>query len=102
MECAVCKAGVDDFHLESSSENTSSHAAPQAKWSAPESSNVLLPSAFDNNPFVVHSPPMFERVQMTSTPVMDDSLVPKSKEPLVLRIDNVPWVGLSHTFLIEG
>jgi hypothetical protein len=101
MECAVCKAGVDDFNLKSLPENSTPHSVSQINRSLIETSGALLPSAFDNNPFVVQSPPIFERAQRTSTPLMDDLFIARPKEPPVLRIDNVPWVGQSYILLTE-
>jgi hypothetical protein len=96
MECAVCKAGVENFHLKSASECSSPITPARPKFSGVETANVLLPSAFDINPFLVQEPQFFGRIQGTSTPIAFDSQsLPRVKEAIVLRIDNVPWVRRS-------
>ena len=85
MQCAVCKANVENFHLKSFS---AKEATPHpAKTDIMDS---LLPSAFDINPFFV--PPTNPAIPRSSTPVGFVSPVARGKDLVVLRIDNVPWV----------
>ena len=85
MQCAVCKANVGDFRLKSF--NTKEAAPRPAKTDITES---LLPSAFDINPFFV--PPANPTIPRSSTPVGFAGPTTRGKDPVVLRIDNVPWV----------
>ena len=85
MQCAVCKANVGDFRLKSFN---AKEAAPRpVKTDILES---LLPSAFDVNPFFV--PPTNATIPRSSTPVEFAGPTVRGKDPVVLRIDNVPWV----------
>jgi hypothetical protein len=90
LECAVCRAAVANFHLKSSSVNSSPAPTLRAKFLNADTKTALLPSAFDVNPFYV--PQFSERMQRTSTPITYES------QPVVLRIDNVPWVGTGDQF----
>lgn len=90
MQCAVCKANVENFHLKSF--NIKEMVPRSAKADVADG---LLPSAFDVNPFLV--PPTNPAVPRSSTPVGFASPVARGKDPLVLRIDNVPWVRLDST-----
>ena len=85
MQCAVCKANVGDFRLKSF--NTKEAAPRPPKTDITES---LLPSAFDINPFFV--PPTNPAIPRSSTPVGFAGPTARGKDPVVLRIDNVPWV----------
>ena len=87
MQCAVCNANVENFHLKSfnAKEATSRSIKPDVAES-------LLPSAFDVNPFLV--PPTNPALPRSSTPVGFASPIARSRDSLVLRIDNVPWVRL--------
>ena len=95
MQCAVCKANVENFHLKSFNANET--LPRSAKTDVTDS---LLPSAFDVNPFLV--PPTNPVIPRSSTPVRFATPAARGKDPLVLRIDNVPWVRLNSTdsFLI--
>ncbi|KAF9652286.1 hypothetical protein BDM02DRAFT_3089366 [Thelephora ganbajun] len=84
MQCAVCKANVENFHLKSFN---AKEATPRpAKTDIMDS---LLPSAFDVNPFFV--PPTNPAIPRSSTPVGFVSPTARGKDSVVLRIDNVPW-----------
>jgi hypothetical protein len=87
MQCAVCKANVENFHLKSF--NTKEAIPRSVKMDVVDS---LLPSAFDVNPFLV--PPTNPAIPRSSTPVGFTSSTTRGKDSVVLRIDNVPWVCL--------
>ena len=85
MQCAVCTANVEDFHLKSF--NTKEAISRSVKSDVMDS---LLPSAFDVNPFLV--PPTNLAIPRSSTPVGFAGPAARGKDSVVLRIDNVPWV----------
>ncbi|OCH93331.1 hypothetical protein OBBRIDRAFT_725078 [Obba rivulosa] len=111
MECAVCKAKVDDFRLR----KTTAAAVPTVEdaktfLSAADSGAYmdevgfdsgicLLPSAFDGNVSIdmagFDHAEFFDRAQGASTPVAGAragrAAYPNRDERVVLRIDNVPW-----------
>ena len=89
MQCAVCNANVENFHLKSFN---AKETAPRAAKT--DVTDGLLPSAFDINPFLVPTNPAIPR---SSTPVGFTGSATRGKDLLVLRIDNVPWVCLSWT-----
>ncbi|EMD31900.1 hypothetical protein CERSUDRAFT_119204 [Gelatoporia subvermispora B] len=113
MECAVCKAKVDDFQLRKSSFPAGAAATEVAKPFQPsvdqgafmddagfDSGISLLPSAFDGNMCIDMSgfgdpAEFFDRAQGASTPVAGvrarRSFGSTPDESVVLRIDNVPW-----------
>lgn len=90
MQCAVCKANVENFHLKSF--NTKETTARLVKTDVTDS---LLPSAFDVNPFLV--PPINPTIPRSSTPLGLTSSTARAKDSVVLRIDNVPWVCFNQT-----
>ena len=85
MQCAVCKANVENFHLKSFSAKE-----PTPRPVKTDLTDSLLPSAFDINPFFV--PPTNPAIPRSSTPVGFASPTARGKDLVVLRIDNVPWV----------
>ena len=85
MQCAVCKANVENFHLKSFNVKEAVPRSAQAN-----ATDSLLPSAFDVNPFLV--PPTNLAVPRSSTPVGFTCPTARGRDPPVLRIDNVPWV----------
>jgi len=88
MQCAVCKANVENFHLKSF--NAKEVTPRPVKTDMADS---LLPSVFDVNPFFV--PPTNPVIPRSSTPVGFSSPTARGKDLVVLRIDNVPWVCLN-------
>jgi len=87
MQCAVCKANVENFHLKSFNTKETSTRFVKA-----ELTDSLLPSAFDVNPFLV--PPTNPAIPRSSTPLGFTSSTTRPKDSVVLRIDNVPSVSL--------
>ena len=98
MECAVCKAKVNDFKLQKLC------VPPEPVMNAPMYAQEHGGSAFDTVPDDI---PMsldtgfqdfIDRAQGSSTPVPDVrgprklSSQSRASERVVLRIDNVPWV----------
>ena len=116
MECAMCHAKVDDFTLCKNDSEISAPAPSESKlqriieecneFEEFDSGIGLLPSAFGGSTIgdfgVFEEDELFmERAQGASTPVGDsrssfNSI--RSPERIVLRIDNVPWVGQSARF----
>jgi len=94
MQCAVCKINVENFHLKSF--NAKETAPRPVKADGMDS---LLPSAFDVNPFLVT--PTNPAIPRSSTPVGFPTPTARGKDPVVLRIDNVPWVCLSWADLFS-
>jgi hypothetical protein len=106
MRCSVCNNAVDDFKLQTFAGGIGG-GSPPAQAAAPTTStppsnrrSSLLPSAFDQSlddslggvsPF-----PLFGEVQAASSPFGSrrvSGVIPG--ENIVLRIDNVPWVGVT-------
>lgn len=101
MECAVCKAKVNDFKLQKS---FMSLEASQKPATLPQENNngALANSVTDlPMPLDVCFQEFIDRAQGSSTPVLGSRPVRKSSshsgriESAVLRIDNVPWVRCS-------
>ncbi|KZT10477.1 uncharacterized protein LAESUDRAFT_644997 [Laetiporus sulphureus 93-53] len=112
MECAVCKAKVDNFQLHKSPPDTGgidhnggphrsgSNVHDNRAYNGPDvfrSDMNLLPSAFDNanvGAFAIYDEFM-DRAQGASTPIAGARPAHRSntkqEERFVLRIDNVPW-----------
>lgn len=91
MECAVCKSKVDDFKLSKVDSNFSCAPAPARMDIDDDSSNdsFCIPSDGGFQDF-------FDRAQGASTPVPRSRTTDRGstvEERVVLRIDNVPWVG---------
>jgi hypothetical protein len=124
MECAVCKAGVQNFHLQGPTDFSRSTSGSNPNDSirdtdmtgksfldsliSPTSSPVrkgpsaagahvgLLPSAFECPGIsVADGGDFFDGARGVSTPVPGRQQSGTGKECVVLRIDNVPWVRLS-------
>ncbi|KAI0938770.1 hypothetical protein AcV5_000379 [Taiwanofungus camphoratus] len=116
MECAVCKAKVDNFQLCKSPPTASERqcikrfqsndptTAGQHAYSnvdGTDNSNALLPSAFENSLSLGaevefgDQDDFMDRAQGSSTPIAATRTGHhgdgKSEERAVLRIDNVPW-----------
>lgn len=96
MECAVCNVKVDDFKLQN-------YKGPSSGTSLPapvpmDLSGDVYNSSFSFAPGVLESSfaDFVDRAQGASTPVAGspDRRSGKSDERAVLRIDNVPWVGV--------
>ncbi|KZT28124.1 hypothetical protein NEOLEDRAFT_1161300 [Neolentinus lepideus HHB14362 ss-1] len=81
MQCAVCKTGVDNFHLRNVPVNGSG-SGPASRASPKLKEDSFFSNAFDDAGL------FFDRFQGASTPVEE---VSRSGEYPVLRIDNVPW-----------
>ena len=96
MQCAVCKAKVDDFKIHKP--GTFPQASPQ-KENVPEvdSQNIYdaYKESFGHPQGVVDDgfEDFLDRAQGASTPVAAVKSMHKSDEKAVLRIDNVPWVS---------
>ena len=94
MECAVCKAKVDDFKIHKPGE-----ASPiiQQKDNIPEGQTVNIFDAYQQsfgaplNKMDYGFQDFLDRAQGASTPVASKRNG-KTEETAVLRIDNVPWV----------
>jgi hypothetical protein len=99
MRCSVCNHAVDDFKLETFAGGIG--ASPTAATSTPPSARRtgLLPSAFDQSLDASFGAPaapfsLFDGVQAASSPVGVRQMMNMAPgENIVLRIDNVPWVG---------
>ena len=99
MECAVCKAKVDDFKLQ--------------KLSLPSELSARAPQPPRNSVFL-HEPlesgfqDFIDRAQGSSTPVTESKATRqqgssnKVNERPVLRIDNVPWVCGCLLFFVRN
>ena len=111
MECTVCKVAVADFPLKAQptrSIQTATMTSPHVGHTTPTNmvgksfidplittttvrcQTGLLPSALDDA--FLDQGAFFEGARGASTPVLERETSPKTKENVVLRIDNVPWV----------
>ncbi|PSR71453.1 hypothetical protein PHLCEN_2v12720 [Hermanssonia centrifuga] len=96
MECAVCKAKVDDFKIKKPTANCAASFNTQTRSTTNHGNNGdayshpfgLMPSVIDDG-----FQDFIDRAQGASTPIASAHSLPKSKsaDSSVLRIDNVPW-----------
>ena len=100
MECAVCKSKVDDFQLHKTPPATGFKSGPttakkRTSVGSTREMNVLqglydAGAAHNNGALPEYDDFVMDRAQGSSTPV---SARRSTEESVVLRIDNVPWVG---------
>lgn len=108
IHCAVCKTFVNDFELQTASDDdTSASTISQRRFPAVSDmassplqqrsvrgEPALLPSTFDPNPL----PSLMSTMALYNPQMRHSStfaIAPQAQraENVVLRIDNVPWVG---------
>lgn len=100
MECAVCKAKVNDFKIYKPDELTQ---VPQQQ-PEPKTQTQSIYDAYRQSFGAVPSTPddcfqdFVDRAQGASTPVQSTLSSHKDDERTVLRIDNVPWVRRISVF----
>lgn len=103
MECAVCKSKVDNFQLHKSPPASGFKAGPTTTEAAKKRASIgstremnVLQGLYDTTParsnggLPEYDDFAMDRAQGSSTPV---SARRGAEESVVLRIDNVPWVG---------
>jgi hypothetical protein len=101
MRCSVCSHPVDDFKLQTFGTDAATEGSPPAT-STPQQSTKrtsLLPSPFQQTNGSKLAA-LFNNIHDASTPqASQHSSFAMSNENIVLRIDNVPWVCDSDSFM---
>ena len=110
IHCAVCKSFVNDFELQTPSDDTSASTVSQRRLpvvpdvaSSPlqqrsvRGEPTLLPSTFNPQPL----PSLMSLCNLPMRPASPFGITHQAQrtENVVLRIDNVPWVGLLEAWV---